>query len=222
MTKRFAVKFTGETPLLLHNDNLYFQDQVLKKWQMDPANQKKSVKGDDRSPAFTWMGYLYHEFGKVVIPSDNLMTVLRDGGKKCPTGKGKGTFKALSQSGILVDQSSWPLTIGGNEIPMAPIEALFTEENFEEHERAVKGMGFELFSKRAKIGTAKHVRVRPRFDKWECEGTVTILADEISPANLRDILTFAGAYAGLGDWRPSSPNAPGPFGKFAVEIAEVK
>jgi len=66
------------------------------------------------------------------------------------------------------------------------------------------------------------VRVRPRFDNWSCGGTVTVFDDMITTDVLKNILTFAGTYAGLGDWRPSSPKSPGPFGKFTAEVKQVK
>lgn len=219
--RTYEVVLTGETPLLMHNDNLAWAE-VMKKWGLDPANKKTSVAGDDRSPAWRWIGNLYTDKGKVVIPADNMMTVLREGGKKCPTGKGQQTFKSQTQSGIVVDQSSWPVIVGGAEVPYAPIKALIENPEFEEHEKVAESLGFALFVKRAKIGAAKHVRVRPRFDVWACGGTLTVFDDQITTDVLRNILTIAGAYCGLGDWRPSSPKAPGPYGKFTVELKEVK
>jgi hypothetical protein len=219
--KTYAVELIGETPLLMHHDNLSWTE-TMKLWEKDPANQAISVKGDDRSPAWRWIGNLYVEAGRIVIPSDNLMTILREGGKRCPTGKGQTTFKSQTQSGLLVNQSSWPLNVnGGAEIPYAPIKALIEEPEFPLHEMQVQDLGFNLFVKRAKIGQTKHVRVRPRFDQWSCKGTITIFDETISRDILANILTFAGTYAGMGDWRPSSPKSPGPWGKFTAKIKEV-
>lgn len=218
--RRYAVSISGETPLLMHQDNIGWAD-FIKKWTKDPANKGISVAGDDRSPSFTWIGGLYVESGKIVIPSDNLMTVLREGGAKVPTGKRGKTFKAQTQSGIVVDQSSWPLLVDGNLISYAPIKELIDEPEFSRHEEVAVDLGFELFVKRAKIGQAKHIRVRPRFDIWECSGTVTVLDDEITKSVLQSILTFAGVYCGLGDWRPSS-RTPGSFGRFTCDVNEVK
>lgn len=219
--RTYQVTLEGTTPLLMHQDNLDF-GKVLAKFQRDPANKNASVAGDDRTPAFTWLGYAYVEGGKFVIMADNLMTMLREGGTKCPTGKGKGTFKALTQTGIVVDQSSWPLLINGKAVPFAPFEALMDESDFAVHEETATKHGFALFSKRAKIGTSKHVRVRPRFDSWAAQGTVTVLDDLITEETLQTILTFAGRYSGLGDWRPSSPTKPGRFGTFTAAVKQVR
>ena len=205
----------------MHHDNLSWCE-VMKKWASDPGNRSGSVAGDDRSPAWRWIGNLYAEGGLIVMPSDNLMTVLREGGKRCPTGKGQSTFKAQTQSGIVVDQSSWPILVAGKQIKYATLEKLINDADFAAHEKAVEALGFSLFVKRAKIGAAKHVRVRPRFDSWACQGTVTVFDEMITTVTLQNILTFAGNYAGIGDWRPSSPKSPGSFGKFTVELKEVR
>lgn len=219
--KRYAVTLTGETPLLMHNDNLQWSE-AMDAWRLDPANKKLSKPGDDRTPAWRWLGYLYIESSKVVIPADNLMTLLREGGKKIQTGKGQETFQRYTQSGIVVDQSSWPISVGGKEIPYAPIKALIGESDFEKHQAVIEGLGFELFVKRAKIGTAKHVRVRPRFDNWSVSGTLTVLLDDaIGTATIETILKLGGAYCGLCDWRPSSPKSPGSFGKFTAKVTEI-
>jgi len=218
--RTYRIEMTGQTPLLMHHDNLQWAE-VMKNWTMQPANKAVSIAGDDRSPAWRWIGNLYVEGGKVVVPSDNLMTVLREGGKRCPTGKGQSTFKAQTQSGIVVDQSAWPLIVSGKDVPYEPIKSLIEESDFSKHEVIATSLGFALFVKRAKIGAAKHVRVRPRFDAWSCAGTVTVFDDMITLDVLQNILTFAGTYAGLGDWRPSSPKSPGPFGKFTATAKEV-
>jgi hypothetical protein len=218
--KRYKVILVGETPLLLHQDNLDWGD-MLKKWSTDPTHSKSSVPGDDRTPAWRWMGCLYVEGGKIVVPADNLMTMLREGGKKISTGKGTETFKAVTQSGIVVDQSAWAILINGAEVLYDKIKPLTRVDDFQQHKETVESLGFELFVKRAKIGAAKHVRVRPRFDNWRLAGSLTVFDERITKHVLTTIITTAGAYCGLGDWRPSSPKSPGSFGKFTVQVEEL-
>lgn len=206
--------------MLLHRDNVDFGAKV-KTWTKDPANKKISVAGDDRTPAWSWLSCLYEAGGKLVMDADNIMAMLRDGGKKTPAPTGKGSMKAQTQSGILCNEIGWPLVVKGHEILSAPLMDLMSELDFSAHEKAARDAGFELFVKRATVGRNKHVRVRPRFSGWSCSGTVTVVDPTITTDMLLTILKHAGNYCGLGDWRPSSPT-PGPWGRFIPEIQEVK
>jgi len=219
-TRNYKVTLTGESPLLMHKDNIA-HGEAVRRWTKDPRNKKVSVAGDDRSPAWTWIGSCYHDGKRLVIDADNLMTMLRDGGKKCPAPTGKGSMKAATQAGILINEIGWPLLVDGTEVPVAPIMALMGEEDFAKHEQVAAGLGFALFVKRAKVGTSKHVRVRPRFEKWSATGTLTVLDSQITTEMLGQILTHAGFYCGLCDWRPGSPMAPGQFGRFAATVEEI-
>lgn len=217
--KTYQVTLDGLSPLLMHADNRVWADKA-KAWQKNPMNKAQSVAGDDRSPAWAWLGYACHDGERFGIPSDNLMTMLREGGTKVPAG-GKGTYKSQTQSTLIVNEFLWPITVGGAEIPWSRIAQLAEESDFAEHETAARESGFELFVKPARVGTSKHVRVRPRFDTWTVSGTITSLDDAvISKTTLEAILAMAGRFCGLGDWRPSS-KTPGAFGRFAATVREV-
>ena len=96
------------------------------------------------------------------------------------------------------------------------------ENDFEEHAKIAEKLGFTLFVKRARVGTSKHVRVRPRFANWTASGTITVFDDQLKTDVLKNILTHAGFYCGLCDWRPGSPSAPGQFGRFSAELELLK
>ncbi len=219
--RKYKVELTGVTPLLMHRDNID-AGAIVRAWTKDPANKKASVAGDDRTPAWTWLGYCYHDDKQLVIDADCLMSMLRDGGKKCSAPTGKGSMKAATQSGIMINELGWPLLANGKSVSWPKVSALQEEEDFDAHCKAVEEMGFVLFAKRARVGTSKHVRVRPRFDKWSASGTLTVLDDQITTDVLAMILRHAGFYVGLCDWRPGSPQAPGQFGRFSVAVEEMK
>jgi hypothetical protein len=131
-------------------------------------------------------------------------------------------MKAQTQSGIICNEIGWPLIVGGKTLDAKKLMDLTAESDFEKHEQAATDAGFSLLVKRARVGTAKHVRVRPRFAAgWIASGTVSVVDQSISTAMLQTILTFAGAFCGVGDWRPSSPT-PGQFGRFTAEVMEMK
>lgn len=217
--RTYKVTLTGESPLLMHRDNIQ-HGEAVKRWCKDPMNKKASVAGDDRTPAWTWIGYCYNDGKVLTIDADNLMSMLRDGGKKCPAPTGKGSMKAATQAGIIVNEIGWPVQIGKSTIPWKAVEELLDEEDFAKHEQFAAELGFALFVKRCRPSGAsgKHVRVRPRFDKWSCSGTLTVLDEQITTAMLETILKHAGFYCGLGDWRPGSPMAPGQFGRFSAVV----
>lgn len=218
--RKYKMTLVGESPLLMHKDNIT-HGEAVRKWCKNPANKSASVAGDDRTPAWTWLGYCYHDGGRLVIDADNLMSMLRDGGKKCPAATGKGSMKAATQAGIIIDEIGWPLTVDGREIAWGALAPLMECDDFAKHEETAKALGFELFVKRAKVGTSKHVRVRPRFDRWSASGTLTVLDAQINTAMLKTILEHAGFYCGLCDWRPGSPVAPGQFGRFSAKVEEL-
>ena len=217
-TRTYQVKITGKTPLLMHSDNIAWADQ-MDEWKDSAENKKGSKAGDDRSPAWRWLGCVYHDDNCIVIPSDNISRCIMEGGAMVPVPGGKSgkTFKAQSQSGMMTGEATWPLLIDGKPIDVKKVLALKKEDSFSEHRKAVEKLGFVLFMKRAKIGQAKHVRVRPRFDKWSIEGTIVVWDDQITEGALREILDYAGRYKGLGDWRPGG-KTPGPQGMFSAEV----
>lgn len=222
---RYTAVLEGLNPIILHADNLAFTEKI-KAWQIDPANKEASEKnkGDDRSPAWTWMGYLYHDTKHIGVPSDNLMTMFREGGAKVKTGNKKETYKKQTQSGILIDQQQWDILVNGKKIPVEPLNALIGCNDFARHIEVVQSLGFDLMVKRVRIGNAKHVRVRPIFRNWRLEGTFTVLDEELSGLRkdvLATVLNQAGGLCGLGDWRPSSPKSPGSFGTFKPTITKM-
>jgi hypothetical protein len=212
-----TVEFTGTTPLLMHSDNIEWADQ-MEEWKNDPANKKLSKAGDDRTPPFRWIGCLYHDGNNVAMPSENIMRCIMDGAAQVPIGKGNKTFKATSQSGLVSLDPFFEFKTNGRLIPFSEIEAMMPLKTYKEHvDRAVQ-MGFSLFMKRARVGTAKHIRVRPRFDRWTCTGRMAITDPTITPKVLETILTISGQIKGLSDWRPGS-RTPGSWGMFTVKLS---
>ena len=214
----YTVTLTGDTPLILHNDDIDWAD-AMETWKNDPANKNKSKAGDDRTPAFRWIGCLYKNAEYVCMNTANIMRSIMEGGAMVPVPRGKSgkTFKSQTQSGIFPEFSQWPITVAGKPIPIGPINALKAETNFSAHQEKVADMGFSLFLKRAKIGQSKHIRVRPIFETWQVSGILTVGDDQITPAALEEILSYAGRYKGLGDWRPGG-KTPGPYGTYTPSL----
>lgn len=209
-------ELTGITPLLPHWDSIEGADE-LQAWRKDPANKKKSVAGDDRSPPWTWQTYCYRDGVHLTFPSDNLMVALRQAGSQI-TLKKMTTYKSLTQSGLLIINEQLPLFVGpdNRQIPMSALESM-RELSFSDQCKACEKLGFRLWAKRAKIGTSKHVRVRARMEQWKVTGSVQILSPDISIETLKQIFEIAGR-VGVCDWRPGC-KSPGPFGMFKADIS---
>lgn len=219
MTTLYEVKCTGLTPLLMNGDDVPWAD-AMERWKNDPANKKFSKAGDDRTPAFRWIGSLWHD-GKVVgIPTDVISAALMGAASKVPVPGGKNgkTFKRQSQSGMTIQGSLSPLLVRGKPIKIADLDHLRSEMDFSKHEAAVAKHGFCLFVKRATVGTSKHIRVRPRFDEWVFTYIAEVWDEQITAQQIVSIAEIAGAAEGIGNWRPSAPKKPGSYGRYSVEV----
>ena len=76
-------------------------------------------------------------------------------------------------------------------------------DSFPEMREKVRELGFDLLIKRAKIGTSKHIRVRPEFSAgWRISGHISVWDEQITGDALASILEYSGQYKGLCDWRP--------------------
>jgi hypothetical protein len=215
--RSYEVVIEGDSPLLMHADSIEWADR-MQKWKDDPSTRKFSKAGDDRSPAFRWLGCVYHDGRHVCIPFEVLSSCLLGGGAMVPVpGKSNKTFKAQTQSGMRIQEVTCPLMVSGAAVEWKRIADLEQESDFEKHQKRAESLGFELFVKRAKIGAAKHVRVRPKFNAWSITFNVAVIDDQITETVLSQVITYAGAYKGLGDWRPGSPKSPGPYGTFKLK-----
>lgn len=216
---KFSYKITGVSPLLVHADDVEKSD-LLTKWRKDGKNKSVSTRGDDRSPAWTWQTYLYTDGISLVVPTDNLSACIREAATMM-TLSGMKSFKEASQCGLIFHDDFLPI-IGtlDRAIRVEEIDSL-QDQSFAEQCESVKQLGFSLFVKRAKVGSAKHVRVRPRFDQWSLSGVVEITAKEIQEEHLSEMFELGGFYKGLCDWRPGSPKRPGRFGRFKTELKRI-
>lgn len=219
--RTYQVTLIGKTPMLMHHDNIEWAD-FMDEWKANPANQKGSKPGDDRSPAWRWLGCVYHDGKTLAIPQANIMKSLMEGGAMVPVPKGKNgkTFKSQTQSGMMSVAPFWQLLVGGHSVVWADVETLKDEDKFANHKTAVRALGFELLVKRAAVGQRKHVRVRPQFAAgWQATGQIAVWDEQITDSALRDIFEYAGQYKGIGDWRPGAPKKPGPYGTFEAKIS---
>lgn len=219
MDRVYKFTITGISPLIMHHDDIEWADKVAAmRTQIKERDKANFSAGDDRCPPDTWKGYCYSDGEHICLPTDNLRTCLMKAGAKV-TLKNQETFKKASQSGIVFDNLYAQFLCHGKRIPVAAVNKIAGK--FSEHSEAVLKLGFRLLAKRAKVGSAKHVRVRPMFSNWSATGTFLVVDDRITENALQQIWEIAGLRIGVGDWRPDSPQAPGPYGRFSVVVERM-
>lgn len=223
--RKYEVNLEGLKPgLLMHAHNVTFDDK-LTEWRQEPGNKSKSKAGDDRSPAWRWLGYCYSTDGQLCLPTTNISAALIDAAKKTAK-KGKETYKASFAAGVLFEDLGWPI--------MTPQSGVFSPVNiddfdilmdddldFKRGQAMALERGFELHVGPVRVNRAAHIRVRPHFQEWKASGTIIVIDDEIDERILDIVFANAGGIKGLGDWRPSS-SKPGPYGRFRFSLAEMK
>ena len=219
--RKYQMTLTGKTPLLMHRDDVEWSDKMAE-WLAIPENKANSKGGDDRYPAHKWLGYVYHDGSHLALPADNIAVSMREAGAAfLVPGQSKKTFKAQTQSGMMSATPDWDFYCNGKRIEWQPFADLANEAQFNKHVETVREVGFDLLVQRAKVGMAKHVRVRPVFHNWSATGTLLVWDETLTTDILQKIASYAGQYKGLCDWRPSS-KTPGNFGMFDATVMEIK
>lgn len=212
---------TGQTPLLMHRDDVLAMDELDEARKKMPAHLR--VKGDDRSPPWSWMIYLYHDGSHICCPTENLMKTLMYGGSQTPLTKNK-RCKDLSQSGLrIMTPFCTFLNHGKHQIKHSEILAV-KPELFPAHMKAAEDLGFSLYVRRKSMGRTgtKHVRVRPMFAAgWQVTGKVVVTSSAITEEILFGIFQKSGE-GGLMDERPTSPKCAGTFGIFSTVLKATK
>lgn len=220
---KYQFTLTGLSPLIVHADKIEAADEVSK-WQ---AAHKDTPRGDDRYPAWRWLTYVYHDGEHFAFPSANMMRCLIKAGT-LKVLKGKKTYKQLVPASVVFDDEFLEFYGPKGKIPIEPfIEAKAKmngsggEDAFDEQKDLAEDHGFAIDMRRVTVQQSKHIRCRPFFREWKVVGHLEKISNDISDADLAELFNIAGSSVGIGVWRPSSPQSPGPFGRFTAEVKKV-
>lgn len=185
------MKFTGRTPLLMHDPQLSDPDNKWVKLIKELTDKRKKTEQDRREiERLEWFG------GLVLDPLTGQPSVKTAAIRKCLIGagtiskQGKSIGRALSFSDMFV-----PLVYDGPK----NIEELWLDTRF--HCRLS-----------VKIGTARTMRMRPQFFPWSIECRANLLGEVIDFSDYNRIAELAGDAEGLGDNRINA------YGRFTVEV----
>ena len=85
-----------------------------------------------------------------------------------------------------------------------------------EEEIVLDQQEYEIHSEPVVIQRARVMSWRPKFKTWSCSFTIEIVDEMINQTTLKEILTMAGKYKAVGDYRPD-------YGRFdVVKFKQIK
>ena len=195
---QYNVVIKGTSTLLLHK---YTAASVS-----EPKTRLTTGK-DSANYADEWIkGTYLNKEGQVVMPWDNIFACMFDGSKGYK--KGKTAFTRIIYTSLAIADLEPLITIDSEPIT---IEMIRNND--------------WLHAKGAVVTGRRIDRVRTAIPEgWEVNFSIVTKPNNVlSTEDIKAILDNAGTQAGLGDWRPSAPKKPGPYGTFEVtSFEEVK
>jgi hypothetical protein len=183
-------RLTGTCPLLMHNERLANPfDPIVR--EMKKITAKKNKKTDEDTEALyrlEWEGGLYFDekLGPY-LPGWNIHKAIVEAAKLTRHGKD-------IDRGVQVMDGKAKLLYDGPR----KVEAMFNDGRFID----VRGV---------KVGKAKPMRARPKFEAWACEFTVAVDTATINVEEVTRIINDAGSKTGIGDFRQR-------YGRFTAEV----
>jgi hypothetical protein len=187
--EKILVNLVGIVPLILHNGELANSLNQWSKMIKEITSKRKKTEADiNQISEYEWYGGLYYDdlIGPY-IPGEMVDACLRDAGKLRK--RGKDIKRAVQTMDAKI-----PLKYKGPR----NIDDLWKSGNF-------------VDTRMAGVNNGRISRTRPIFLEWSITCNICFNADVINKTDLVDIITDAGMFACLGDYRPR-------YGKFDVEV----
>ena len=184
--KTLIFEIESIVPLLMHDDKTANPlNDFTKKLKALTGKRKKTDEDHAAIAEVEWTASLYYENGKYIIPTKVLEAALLASAKQFK----KGTL--LKQCVIVSDD----LVLDFKDKNLTP-------------EKLYKVAGYADM-RTVKIGQAKTTRCRPLFNSWKGEFTVILDDEKLNAEEIEQIVSNAGKYVGLCDYRPR-------YGRFEV------
>lgn len=187
------MKITGTSPLLMHSDRFANPLDEGTKAHKVLTDKKKKTEEDQLAIAKSeFLGSLYyHKTDGIYLPTISVRSSIVGGGKLRKLGK------AIQRSTFLIDERT-TLQYSGPKNP----EDLWNA-------------GTEFVDVRSVVVNAKRImRYRPKFTDWSVTVSINYDQTQIDRDDLLLCAQDAGAFIGIGDFRPDKG---GMFGRFTVE-----
>lgn len=206
--RKLSITIKGTADLINHNGQTADpRNEFAKQMRAISSKRKKTDADFDQLAKIEWFAGLYvgrtkddaKDTARLTIPSHVIEAALVGGAKKSKRG-------VQAKSGLFVTDA------GTLDFPGSPATALAKDE--------LKAWLDELFDQGentltvgVKVGQAKVMRTRPKFDGWHSTFVAEYDDAVLTFGDVQEILEDAGRLVGVGDWRPK-------YGRFAVASIE--
>jgi len=189
VTEFTTLRLIGVRPLLMHSGRLCDPLDPIARDLAKITGKRLKTASDHREIArIEWFGGLWLDQGVPCIPPEAIEAAFVAGARMQRRGK-------QAAAGIEVDGPARLFYDGPQDV-----DELWKQERFR-------------LRVPVRVGSARTMRTRPRFDTWNVEFTASYLPGLLSRPLIADIFAVSGFARGLGDWRPK-------FGRFRVECLD--
>ena len=149
-----------------------------------PTPGKKGARYNDKEEA---QKRLYLVGKKVCQPANHIESAMIKSAVNIKfAGQGKKTYKDAFKGGIFISPAMIPHKTQKWVIDRQPVV----------------------------IQRSRIMRSRPRLDEWELSFKIDVIDDRIGEEVVKEVLTYAGLYVGIGDMRPR-------YGRFKIKSFSV-
>jgi hypothetical protein len=172
---------------------------LLHKYTVSTISGGKGIKGPKEDYSTEWRKTTYlNSEGQVIMPWQNIMASIYDGCKGEKDGK---TFLTRVVNTSLEVITLEPLVLIDNK----PITLDLIEKND------------WIYVCGAVISGRRVDRSRTMLPAgWTITFDISLKDKFFNEEMVKEIINKAGKKAGLGDWRPSAPKKPGPYGTYEI------
>lgn len=186
-------RLVGTSPLLMHNIQLANPDNEWTKKIAQITGKRKKTEDDRREISrLEFMGSLYADEGRIVVPKTNVRKCFQEAAKV--TKKGKDIVRAV------------------NPLPAGELYSSLAYEGPQDIDELIKDQAFYDITS-VGVGQKRVIRTRPIFRAWGLDVTWELISTVMDPEVFEDIVHLAGRIEGLGD------NRVGGYGRFEAEVS---
>lgn len=180
------MRLTGTRPLLMHSSRLADPlDPIRTRLTKITSKRAKTQADHLEISKIEWHGGLWTYGGHPCIPAEALLSTFKSAARARNRGQ-------EATAGIQIDRPALLEYDGSRDL-----DELGADERF-------------VFRTTVRVGRARTIRTRARFDKWAVEFDVLFLPSLLNRTEVVDTFMTAGFSKGIGDWRPT-------FGTYLAE-----